>query len=698
MSLQVGELPRISLERLPLLVGRSPKCDVRLKHPTVSREHARLFLRGDRLVVADLESRYGTFVNGQRIRERALRPDDRVRFGLEVTYVVRSGALELEDFAPGNLTVEQLGIIRRGRRLVAGISAVFEPGNLVGVIGPSGLGKTLLLRALAGYYRPDEGLVRFAERDIWEDREAYLTQVGFIPQADVLYESLTLGENLLYAARVRLPETNAVAHEELVRDLLELLQLGEHVHKPAAVLSGGQRKRLSVAIELLRRPVVLLLDEPTTGLDPGNEARLVENLRQVARRNTIVIMSTHSLSGLRLFDRVLVLARCQGVGRAVFFGAPEDFVGQFSNIAGKDPADWYDILERGQFQDAASEWPSGIAKSASEGALASPALQSAPDSGEALQVFKARQHAHRAQRPGFFTQFWSTLVRCAKTTLRDRGLTAMMALQPILLAVLIVLSQYAPGKVTPILFFSSVVAVWLGMNNTVRDLVRERRQYIRDRMAGLRAESYLTAKIVLFLAIGLAQIVVFVGLLRWGCSRTIPEHLAGTLHNVNVLGWAGVLIIVYLCGMALGMVVSTVVRTEEAAIAALPILVLPQILLSAIATGDVKQKWSDARAFRPLVVTLTAGWNCLEADSRQLDTDTVPTVAKIADMLSLVCYTRPALLVLVRPPVENPVPGYSEHIWWGDLLHLWSLLLATYTAMWWLFRQYEQHWPALAGL
>lgn len=310
----------------------------------------------------------------------------------------------------------------------------------------------------------------------------------------------------------------------------------------------------------------------------------------------------------------------------------------------------------------------------------------------------ARQSPHRVQIPGFFPQFWNTLSRCIKTTLRDRGLTAMMALQPILLAVLIVLSQYDPGMVAPILFFSSVVAVWLGMNNTVRDLVRERRQYIRDRMAGLRAEAYLTAKIVLFLAIGLVQIVVFVVLLRWGCSRTIPQGLATNLRSIGLFGWIGVLLIVYLCGMGLGMVVSTLVRTEEAAIAALPILVLPQILLSSVATGDVKKWWSDARGFRPLVVTLTAGWDPLETDSKPLEGQKVPTVGKIADMLSFVCYTRPALLVLVRPPVENPVSGYSKHIWWGDLLHLWLLLLATYAAMWWLFRQCEQRWPALAGL
>ncbi len=693
--------PRVPVADLPLLVGRAPECDLCLKNPTISRRHARLFAREGQLVVVDLDSRFGTFVNGQQVRERVLRLDDRLRFGPEISYVVRADALELEGETVARLEMEQLGIVREGRRLLADVSACLEPGNLVGILGPSGLGKTLLLRALAGYYRPDEGQVRFAGRDIWLDREGYLTQVGFIPQADVLYESLTLAENLDYAAQVRLPNLGPSARGEAVQEVLQLLQLTEHIQKRVAVLSGGQRKRVSVAIELLRKPPLLLLDEPTTGLDPGNEARMLENLRQVARRNTIVVMSTHSLSGLRLFDRTLVLARCQGMGRMVYFGAPEELEERLSEISGRHPADWYDVLERG---DLAGQWPplQGGATEPSRASLpVSTTSGSTPKGPPAAPVFQVRRLARRSVAPGFGQQWMNTLVRCGKSTLRDRALVAMMCLQPLLLGLLVILSQYAAGKLHAILFFSVVVAVWLGMNNTVRDLVRERRQYIRDRMAGLRADAYLIAKIALFLAIGGLQLTVFVTVVRWGCSRSLVEHLAARLSQVVFFEWLAILAIVYLCGMGLGMVVSTLARTEEAAVATLPMLILPQILLSAVASGDVNTSWSQPRGFRPIVVTLTLGRKGAQEgplSKRKDDFWKISRLGTLTDVLSMACYSRPALLVLTRPPIDNPVPGYSQRIFWGDLLHLLILLLATHAAMWWLFLRCEIRWPALAGL
>jgi hypothetical protein len=154
--------------------------------------------------------------------------------------------------------------------------------------------------------------------------------------------------------------------------------------------------------------------------------------------------------------------------------------------------------------------------------------------------------------------------------------------------------------------------------------------------------------------------------------------------------------------MGLGLMVSTVARTEEAAVAALPMLILPQILLSALATGDAKAKWQDERAFRPVVVMLSHGTAPLE----QQKDNAFPTsdqhwrnfARTLTDWLSLVCYTRPTFIVLTRPPISNPVPGYWEHIWLGDLLHLCILVLGTYAAMWWTFLKYESHWPALAGI
>lgn len=690
------ESAEVPFAALPVLVGRAADCDWRLSEPTVSRHHARIYRRGGDVVVLDQESRFGTFVNGQRVRERVLRREDRVRFGMRLSYVVRENALEPEGGAKASLEIRDVAIARQGRRLVDGVSAVLEPGKLVGLLGPSGLGKTLLLRALAGYYQPDAGRVVWGGRDVWEQREEYLAQVGFIPQADVLYETLSVRENLEHAARLRLPNLAAPAQAELIREVLELLQLTEHAAKRAAVLSGGQRKRLSVAIELLRNPPILLLDEPTTGLDPGNEARLVENLRQVAKRGTLVVLSTHSLAALRLFDEVLVLARYGGVGRMAYGGPPETLE---KRLAGMHPADWYDALEQGRVMpevpggQAASPW--GAAASRIATTEVGSAEDSAPEGSAPPLALSVRQIARRQSSGGWWRQWLDVAARCAKGIARDRALVAMIVFQPILLGLLVILSQSRATKLDPIQFFTVVVALWLGMNNTVRDLVRERRHYLRDRMAGLRAEAYLAAKVAVYVVIGAAQLWVFLLLVRWGCGQVLEEHMGNRLHEAGGVGWLTTLGLVYLCGVGLGMLVSTLSRTEETAVAALPLLILPQILLSAVATNEMNTAWSQPRIFRPIVVTLRPGLG--EAREQRGDNEDfwrIGWAGTTTDVLSMFCYSRPALLVLERPVV----PGYSTNIWWGDLFHLLVLLFATHAAMWGLFLRCESRWPALAAL
>ncbi|MGB4728298.1 MAG: heme ABC exporter ATP-binding protein CcmA [Thermogutta sp.] len=696
MSKWTEESRVVPFTSLPLSVGRAPDCDLCLNEPTVSRRHALIFRRKDDIVVSDQGSLFGTFVNGQRVREWVLRRDDRVRFGARISYVVQENGLQREGLGVAALQVRNVSIARQGRMLVEGVSAVFTTGNLVGILGPSGLGKSLLLRVLAGYNQPEAGQVVWDGYDVWADREGYLTQVGFIPQADVLYETLSVRENLEYAARLRLPGLSESARRERIEEVLDLLQLKEHAEKRAVVLSGGQRKRLSVAIELLRKPPILLLDEPTTGLDPGNELRLMENLRQVASRGTLVVLSTHSLAALSLIDQVLVLARYGGVGRVAFCGPVETLR---SRLAGMHPADWYNALEQGRVApklpggQRPPDGTHGHVATATQGDL----LDSWAERFPPPLVLPLRRIARRQGGAAWWHQWVDVAVRCAKGIVRDRALVAMMAVQPVLLALLVILSQGRASKIDPILFFTVVVAIWLGMNNTVRDLVRERRQYLRDRMAGLQAEAYLAAKVSLYLAIGIIQLLVFFLLVRLGCSQAIDESLAKKLSETGDLGWLTTLSLVYLCGVGLGMLVSTLSRTEEAAVASLPILILPQILLSAVATGDVYERFSDPRICRPIVVTLNPGLG----EAREADRDRQKSAfgqlgwaGTVTDILSMCCYSRPALLVLQRPKV----PGYSANIWLADLFHLLLLLCATHGAMWGLFLKYESRWPTFVAL
>ncbi len=719
----------IPLWQLPMVVGRSEECDLWLTEPTVSRRHAQLERSGSGLVVRDLQSRFGTFVNGLRVVEKPLQPGDQVRFGRHICYLVREDALERVEAAGAGLVLEEVAIERGGRRLVQAVTAQMQPGQLIGILGPSGVGKTLILRVLAGLFAPAAGQVLWQYTPVQQVLAEYLQQLGYIPQQDLLYETLTVEENVLYAAELRLGQLSASQRAERVRCVLDMVQLSEHRDKKTAVLSGGQRKRLSVAVELLRQPSILLLDEPTTGLDPANEIRLVENLRQIARQGTLVICTTHSLSVVRMFDQVLVLALREKVARQVFYGRPENLL---NALGVSEWTDLYKMLEHdpgvplvGQAEGSppAKALPGQSPVSGTQEASLKPGdaprATPSPWTEEELQwpspdsiplgrdFLLLQRQAHQGPSAHGLRQCGQVAWRCLTMIRRDWLLAAMMIVQPLLLGLLLVLTQYNPGNVKPIFFFTVVIAIWLGLHNSVRDLVRERRQYIRDRMAGMQVEAYLGAKIGLYLAIGLGQIVLLVLVVRIGTKLVLSstvEHIYNDLAAVGWLWWIGVEMLVYSCGLGLGLFVSTLVRTEEAAVAALPMLMLPQILLSAMATGDIKTPVSQPRAFLPVVATFSAPSaqnqpGLGHGNQKNLSSDSqegLSFVQRLVDICSLACYSRPALLVL--EPEDMSIQGYSKNIWWGDLCHLLILLAVTYSALWVGLLNQEKYWPDWIGI
>jgi ABC-2 type transport system ATP-binding protein len=207
--------------------------------------------------------------------------------------------------------VEALGLVKRygEREALKRVDFAAQPGELVGVIGPNGAGKTTLLSILAGRLKPDEGEVHSPNGD-----------VGWVPQQAALYRRLTVEENLLLFARLEKREAARAAVEEM----LELTGLRERRGEIVAKLSGGNQQRVNIAIGLLARPVALLLDEPSVGLDPRQRARLWEFVSGLADRGTTVIFSTHDIQEAERYgQRLLVLAD----GEGLFDGSAEELRG-----------------------------------------------------------------------------------------------------------------------------------------------------------------------------------------------------------------------------------------------------------------------------------------------------------------------------------------------------------------------------------
>lgn len=197
--------------------------------------------------------------------------------------------------------------------ILASIDLSLHPGELVGLIGPSGAGKSTLIKVLLGLRAPSEGRVEAGGQPL-----SALGPVGYVPQDDALHLSLRVAESLDYAARLRRPELDEAARADKVREVCARVGLADRMALEVGRLSGGQRKRVSVALELLTEPPVLILDEPTSGLDPGMEAQLMALFQEVARGGRVVMVATHAMQSLDRCDALVVLVG----GRLAFCGPP----------------------------------------------------------------------------------------------------------------------------------------------------------------------------------------------------------------------------------------------------------------------------------------------------------------------------------------------------------------------------------------
>ncbi|EUA06832.1 ABC transporter family protein [Mycobacterium xenopi 4042] len=250
-----------------------------------SRHHAFLVPSPLGTEIRDARSINGTFVNGVRVGSAVLNEGDVVTIG-NVDLVFSDGTLIRRTEAAtrtGGLEVSSVRFKIDGKQLLDNISFTARPGTLTAIIGGSGAGKTTLSRLIAGYTRPTAGSVTFEGHDIHREYATMRSRIGMVPQDDVVHRQLTVNQALGYAAELRLPpDTSKEERAQVVAQVLEELELTKHADTRVDKLSGGQRKRASVALELLTQPSLLLLDEPTTGLDPALDRQVMLMLRQLA--------------------------------------------------------------------------------------------------------------------------------------------------------------------------------------------------------------------------------------------------------------------------------------------------------------------------------------------------------------------------------------------------------------------------------
>lgn len=506
-------------------IGRALENELVVSDLQVSRLHAEFTSTPDgRYQIRDLGSHNGTYVNGQPMHKSGtalIGPNDIVGVGHSTFRLVGDRLEEFVDTGEVSFSARHLTVtVDGGKQILKDVSFGVPEKSLIAVIGPSGSGKSTLLKALTGYRPANEGDVLYDNRNLYKQFAELRQRIGLVPQDDILHKELTVRKALKYAAKLRFPGDTAESEREArIDEVLRELKLDIHKEKRVTSLSGGQRKRVSVALELLTKPSLIFLDEPTSGLDPGMDRDVMQLLRGLADDGRTVLVVTHSVAELAICDKLLVMAPG---GSVAYFGPPEEALNFFGYTTW---ADVFSAFENYRDYDWAGRW---------RGSQHYQMYAADIDAVAAQSVHMPSPQQMRPPKPqSWGSQLWTLIRRYSSVIASDRGFLALMVILPAVLGVVSVVipaefglgPPEAPhkfnGKAGTILLILAVGMCFSGAANSVRELIKERVIYERERATGLSRSAYLMSKVIV-----LGVITAFQGVILCGIGfapRALPE-------------------------------------------------------------------------------------------------------------------------------------------------------------------------------
>jgi ABC transport system ATP-binding/permease protein len=567
---------RLPLPAKVMRIGRTPDNDLVVSDLGVSRHHAELRKSSSgKYEIVDLGSHNGTFLNGRRISAALLSDADIVSVG-HATFRLSGGELrEFIDTGDVSLAARDLLVrVSGGKVLLDHVSFPIPERCLLGIIGPSGAGKSTLLGALTGMRPADTGTVLYDNRDLYRDYAELRHRIGLVPQDSIMHTQLTARRALRYSAELRFPsDTRAAERNQRVDEVMGELGLTRHAETRADRLSGGQLKRVNVALELLTKPSLLFLDEPTSGLDPGLDKSVMEQMRDLAHDGRTVIVVTHSVANLDTCDRLLVLVPG---GRVAYYGPPKDGLSYFGQPG------WAEVFQAFEAQPD-RDWAAEFAASAECAQYVTGPRTARPADGRARQAVPP---APPPARRGRLRQLSTLSRRYLRVIAADRGYLAFTALMPVILGILVRLIPSPEGLAgAPMtnngaeeLLLTLVVSACLaGAAAGVRELVKERSIYVRERAAGLSSGAYLCSKLLVLGVISVVQAVLLVAIGLGGRKLPRTGSFLTSMPLLELLLAIGVLAFASMC---LGLLVSAFVSTSEKAMPFLVLLTMVQVVLS----------------------------------------------------------------------------------------------------------------------
>jgi len=539
-----------------IVIGREDDCDIVIDDETVSRKHMRVDkLPTGEFQVIDLDSTNGTYVNGERLDGQiGLDDNDDILIGdfrlslKGVTQDIRNAmAIRAERIVK---------VYPNGYKGLHQTSIQVASQSLLAIMGPSGCGKSTLMKALTGDEPVTGGSIYIHDLELTQNYEYLKPRIGYVPQDDVVHKELTVEQSLYYAAKLRMENPSNEMISAKIDEILKNLGI-VHIRKSViAKISGGQRKRVSIAVELLTDPLVLFMDEPTSPLDPQTIEEFLSILRRLSEKGTTVIMVTHKPEDLMYMDSVIFMA--EG-GHVVFYGSTSEYKEYFGV---KNTVEVY----------------AGISGDKSRAWVTEYNTRHASDSYTQLQL-RPTQTANKLKTSPFSQFYWLTL-RYLRIKINDRMNSAILIAQAPIIAILLSLIF---ENITPALpFLISLSAIWFGTSNAAREIVGELPIYRRERMFNLLIPPYILSKLAVLSLFSTLQAVLFVIIL----SIRFSDSIFTEVNPVWANSFAAIAWMILLSSVAtlMGLLLSSFASTTEKVMTIVPLVLIPQIILAGFIT------------------------------------------------------------------------------------------------------------------
>jgi ABC-type multidrug transport system ATPase subunit/ABC-type multidrug transport system permease subunit len=424
--------------------------------------------------------------------------------------------------------------------------------ELIAVLGPSGCGKSTILKALNGDSPATSGRVWLSGLEFNEENfNTIKSQIGYVPQDDNIHLELSVEKTLYYSANLRLINSSPKEKKQKIEEVMKILKIDAIRKSKIEKISGGQRKRVAIARELLTDPPILFLDEPTSPLDPQTIKEFLKILKELTYKGTTVIMVTHKPEDLFYMDKAIFMA--EG-GHITYFGPANNYLQYFSV---SNVIEVYSLLD-GPNTDYWINKYNNLNPSVLK---------------EDLDVSKVK-----SKEPNYILQYFWLSFRYLNIKINDSKNLLIMIGQAPAIALLLCLIFDKVSQVVP--FFMAVSAIWFGANNAAREIVSEQKIYKRERMFNLGIFPYLFSKVTVLGLVALVQSILFTSILFYRYNQSNFGYTGIELSDpVMVVIWMTYL---SLAATIMGLLISSFVNNTEKVMSIIPVILIPQIMLAGV--------------------------------------------------------------------------------------------------------------------